>query len=70
MWAKPRSPPGRPRSWKPRPRHRNRHRPDPLTASYDFLGTAYQIATAADAYAASGTTKGQWVASIITLKTS
>jgi fibronectin type 3 domain-containing protein len=41
-----------------------------LAVSSDYLGTAYQFATAAGAYAASGTIGGQWMASIITLKTS
>ena len=41
-----------------------------LSVSSDYLDTSYQMATAAGAYAASGTTKGQWMASIITLKTS
>ena len=40
-----------------------------LSVSSDFLDTAYQMATAAGAYAASGTTSGEWMASIITLKT-
>jgi hypothetical protein len=41
-----------------------------LTVSYDHLGTAYRMATAAGSYAASGTTGGEWMASIVTLKTS
>jgi hypothetical protein len=41
-----------------------------LSVSSDYLGAAYQIATAAGAYAATGTTSGQWMASIVTLKTS
>jgi len=41
-----------------------------LSVSTDFLGTAYQMATAAGSYAASGTTSGEWMASIVTLKTS
>jgi hypothetical protein len=41
-----------------------------LAVSSDYLGTAYEFATAAGAYAASGTIGGQWMASIITLKTS
>jgi hypothetical protein len=41
-----------------------------LSVSTDFLGTAYQMATAAGACAATGTTSGQWMASIVTLKTS
>jgi len=41
-----------------------------LSVSSDYLGTAYEFATAAGAYAASGTIGGQWMASIITLKTS
>jgi fibronectin type 3 domain-containing protein len=40
-----------------------------LSVSSDYLGAAYQIATATGAYAASGTTSGQWMASIVTLKT-
>jgi fibronectin type 3 domain-containing protein len=40
-----------------------------LSVASDYLDTAYQIATSAGAYAASGTTNGQWMASIITLKT-
>ena len=38
--------------------------------SSDYLDTVYQMATATGAYAASGTTSGQWMASIVTLKTS
>jgi fibronectin type 3 domain-containing protein len=41
-----------------------------LTVSYDHLDTAYQMATAAGSYAATGTTGGEWMASIVTLKTS
>jgi fibronectin type 3 domain-containing protein len=41
-----------------------------LSVSTDFLDTAYQLATAAGGYAASGTTSGQWMASIVTFKTS
>jgi hypothetical protein len=41
-----------------------------LSVSSDYLGTAYQIATAAGSYAAAGTTSNQWMASIVTLKTS
>jgi hypothetical protein len=41
-----------------------------LSVSSDFLDTAYQMATAAGSYAASGATSGEWMASIITLKTS
>ena len=41
-----------------------------LSVSSDFLDTAYQMATAAGSYAASGTTSGEWMASIVTLKTS
>jgi len=41
-----------------------------LSVSSDYLGTAYQIATAAGSYAAVGTTSNQWMASIVTLKTS
>jgi fibronectin type 3 domain-containing protein len=40
-----------------------------LSVSSDFLDTAYQMATAAGSYAASGTTSGEWMASIVTLKT-
>jgi hypothetical protein len=39
------------------------------TVSSDYLDTAYQMATATGAYAATGTTSGQWMASIVTLKT-
>jgi titin len=41
-----------------------------LSVSTDYLDTAYQMATSAGAYAATGTTSGQWMASIVTLKTS
>jgi hypothetical protein len=41
-----------------------------LSVSSDYLGTAYQVATTTGAYAATGTTSGQWMASIVTLKTS
>ncbi len=41
-----------------------------LSVSSDFLDTAYQMATAAGSYAASGTASGEWMASIITFKTS
>jgi hypothetical protein len=41
-----------------------------LSVSSDFLDTAYQITTAAGAYSAAGTTSGQWMASIVALKTS
>ena len=40
-----------------------------LPVSSDYLGAAYQMATATGAYAATGTTSGQWMASIVTLKT-
>jgi hypothetical protein len=40
-----------------------------LSISSDYLGAAYQIASATGTYAATGTTGGQWMASIITLKT-
>ena len=40
-----------------------------LSVSSDYLDTAYQMATATGAYAATGTTSGQWMASIVTLKT-
>ena len=41
-----------------------------LSISSDFLDTAYQITTATGAYAAAGTTSGQWMAGIVALKTS
>jgi hypothetical protein len=41
-----------------------------LSVSSDYLDTAYRMATAAGAYAATGTTSGQWMASIVSLKTS
>ena len=41
-----------------------------LSVSSDFLDTAYQLATAVGSYAASGTASGEWMASIVTLKTS
>ncbi len=41
-----------------------------LSISSDYLDTAYQMAAATGAYAATGTTSGQWMASIVTLKTS
>jgi fibronectin type 3 domain-containing protein len=41
-----------------------------LSVSSDFLDTVYQMATAAGSYAASGTASGEWMASIVTLKTS
>ena len=44
--------------------------PSVLSVSSDFLDTAYQMATAAGSYAASGTASGEWMASIVTLKTS
>ncbi len=40
-----------------------------LSVSSDYLDTSYRMATAAGAYAASGTTSGEWMASIVTLKT-
>jgi fibronectin type 3 domain-containing protein len=40
-----------------------------LSVSSDFLDTAYQLATTS-AFAATGTTGGQWMASIVALKTS
>jgi fibronectin type 3 domain-containing protein len=40
-----------------------------LSVSSDYLDTVYEMATTAGAYAASGTTGGQWMASITTLKT-
>ena len=39
-----------------------------LAISSDFLDTAYQITTTAGAYTAAGTTSGQWMASIVALK--
>ena len=41
----------------------------PIVSS-DYLDTVYKMATATGAYAAAGTTSGQWMASIVTLKTS
>ena len=41
-----------------------------LSVSSDFLGAAYRIVTATGSYAATGTTSGQWMAGIVTLKTS
>jgi hypothetical protein len=41
-----------------------------LAISSDYLDTAYQMATAAGSYTASGTSGGQWMATIVTLKTS
>jgi fibronectin type 3 domain-containing protein len=41
-----------------------------LSVSSDFLDTAYQMATAAGSYTASGTASGEWMADIVTLKTS
>ena len=41
-----------------------------LTVSYDHLDTAYKMATVSGSYAATGTTGGEWMASIVTLKTS
>jgi titin len=41
-----------------------------LAVSSDYLGTAYRIVSATGGYAATGTTRGQWMASIVTLKTS
>ena len=40
-----------------------------LSVSSDFLDTAYQMATAAGSYTASGTASGEWMADIVTLKT-
>jgi hypothetical protein len=40
-----------------------------LSVSTDYLDTAYQMATAGGSYAATGTISGQWMASILTLKT-
>ena len=41
----------------------------PLSVSSDYLGTAYRIVTASGAYAATGTSGGQWMAGIVALKT-
>jgi hypothetical protein len=41
-----------------------------LSISSDYLDTAYQMATATGPYAVSGTVGGQWMAIIVTLKTS
>jgi fibronectin type 3 domain-containing protein len=41
-----------------------------LSISSDYLATAYQMATAVGSYAASGTISGQWMAIIVSLKTS
>jgi hypothetical protein len=41
-----------------------------LSITSDYLDTAYRIVTSTGAYAATGTIRGQWMASIITLKTS
>jgi hypothetical protein len=41
-----------------------------LAISNDYLDTAYQMATAAGSYTASGTSGGQWMAAIVALKTS
>ena len=40
-----------------------------LSVSSDFLDTAYQIVSATGSYTAAGTTSGQWMASIVALKT-
>jgi hypothetical protein len=40
-----------------------------LAISSDYLDTAYRLVTATGTYAATGTTTGQWMSSIITLKT-
>jgi fibronectin type 3 domain-containing protein len=40
-----------------------------LAISSDYLDTAYRLVTTTGAYAATGTTTGQWMAAIITLKT-
>jgi fibronectin type 3 domain-containing protein len=42
----------------------------PLAVSTDYLDTAYRFVTTTGTYAATGTSGGQWMASIITLKTS
>src|SRR5450631_3423812 len=41
-----------------------------LAISSDYLDTAYRLVTTTGTFAATGTTGGQWMASIITLKTS
>jgi hypothetical protein len=41
-----------------------------LTVSSDYLKTAYQLATSSGSFAATGTIGGQWMASIVALKTS
>ena len=41
-----------------------------LSISSDYLDTVYQVATAVGSYSATGTVSGQWMANIITLKTS
>ena len=41
-----------------------------LAVSSDYLGAAYRIVSATGRYAATGTIRGQWMASIVTLKTS
>ena len=40
-----------------------------LAVSSDYLGAAYRIVSATGGYAATGTIRGQWMASIVTLKT-
>jgi predicted phage tail protein len=40
-----------------------------LAISSDYLDSAYRLVTTTGAYAATGTTTGQWMAAIITLKT-
>ena len=41
-----------------------------LAVSSDYLGTAYRMVSATGGYAATGTIRGQWMASIVTLKAS
>jgi hypothetical protein len=41
-----------------------------LAISSDYLGAAYRVVNATGGYAATGTIRGQWMASIVTLKTS
>jgi len=40
-----------------------------LSLSGDYLDTAYRLVTTSGGYAATGTIRGQWMASIVTLKT-
>jgi hypothetical protein len=41
-----------------------------LAVSSDYLGAAYRMVSAIGGYAATGTIRGQWMSSIVTLKTS